>query len=163
MPATFARGALTSSGCRPPATQATSALDTIRNSISSWTTATAALISSAPCSPRCARTASRLWPTLSSTIGTATQAGWISKTRTGDYGPSAPMTKLLPTRAHPLTTHLSRSGALPKSAHILMAPVGPPINYPDIRNIDHTNRQVRRDILRYLLELKSAGLRRLAL
>ena len=30
-------------------------------------------------------------------------------------------------------------------------------NYPDIRNIDHTNPQVRRDILRYLLELKSAG------
>ena len=30
-------------------------------------------------------------------------------------------------------------------------------NYPDIRNIDHTNREVRRDVLRYLLELKSAG------
>lgn len=29
--------------------------------------------------------------------------------------------------------------------------------YPDIRNIDHANPQVRRDILRYLLELKSAG------
>ena len=31
--------------------------------------------------------------------------------------------------------------------------------YPDFRDIDHTNRQVRRDILRYLLELKSAGYR----
>ena len=30
-------------------------------------------------------------------------------------------------------------------------------NYSDLRNIDHTNRQVRGDILRYLLELKSAG------
>lgn len=29
--------------------------------------------------------------------------------------------------------------------------------YPDFRDIDHTNRTVRRDILRYLLELKSAG------
>ncbi len=31
--------------------------------------------------------------------------------------------------------------------------------YPDFRDIDHTNKQVRRDILRYLLELKSAGYR----
>ena len=31
--------------------------------------------------------------------------------------------------------------------------------YPDFRDIDHTNRTVRRDILRYLLELKSAGYR----
>ncbi len=31
--------------------------------------------------------------------------------------------------------------------------------YPDFRDVDHTNRQVRRDILRYLLELKSAGYR----
>ncbi len=31
--------------------------------------------------------------------------------------------------------------------------------YPSFRDVDHTNRQVRRDILRYLLELKSAGYR----
>ena len=31
--------------------------------------------------------------------------------------------------------------------------------YPDFRDLDHTNPQVRRDIIRYLLQLKSAGYR----
>jgi alpha-amylase len=36
---------------------------------------------------------------------------------------------------------------------------GKTYDYPSFRDLDHTNKQVRRDILRYLLQLKSAGYR----
>jgi alpha-amylase len=36
---------------------------------------------------------------------------------------------------------------------------GKTYDYPSFRDLDHTNKQVRRDILRYLLQLKTAGYR----
>jgi alpha-amylase len=55
-------------------------------------------------------------------------------------------------------TPIEQRGA-PETHPDYVSHTGTTYQYPSLRDIDHTNTQVRRDILRYLLQLKSAGYR----
>ena len=107
----------------------------------------------------CGRTAWNPSPTSSSTTGTA-KDGWtgFKNPDWGLWAICADDEAFTDPRSDAYNTPLALRGAPEETAF----PYGADTTtyaYPDFRDIDHTNRQVRRDILRYLLELKSAGYR----